>query len=273
MQADPMTGRAPGANDDGSGVAATLDTARELASLPRSHPTMFVAFSGEEQGLLGSEALAMHAAEEHWDIDAVLSNDMIGNSRDLLGRSDPHHVRLFSEESPRHQSRELARWIEWLDRTEGARRFGVKLVFRADRFGRGGDHSSFNRHGFTAVRFVDVYEEYTRQHTEKDLPEAMDFDYLSEVARLNALAMRHLANAAPQPTAVKVDRHQSHDTRLTWKGLPGERYIVYWRETTEPTWTHWKEVGAVESAEFPKVSKDDNIFAVGAAGGIPVPAQ
>jgi Zn-dependent M28 family amino/carboxypeptidase len=273
MKADPMTGRAPGANDDGSGIAATLDVARDLSQKPHSHPLLFIAFSGEEQGLFGSEALAAHAAEESWNLEAVLSNDMIGNGANLLGQEDRHHVRVFSEESPAHHSRELARWIEWLQRTEGQKGFEVKLVFRADRFGRGGDHSSFNRHGFTAVRLVDVHEEYSRQHTEADLPEGMDFDYLSRNAHLNDLVIRNLANSGPAPTDVKVDRRQSHDSHLTWKVSPDVKYIVYWRETTEPGWTHWKEVGSAGEASFPMVSKDDSIFAVGAVGGIPVPAS
>ncbi|HWD39232.1 MAG TPA: M20/M25/M40 family metallo-hydrolase [Fimbriimonas sp.] len=270
---DPMTARAPGANDDGSGSAATLDVARFLADKPRSHTLVFAGFSGEEQGLLGSEALAARAEREGWRVDAVLSNDMIGNSHNLAGQVDDRHVRLFSEESPKHNSRELGRWIEWLNRTKGDRRFGVKLVFRPDRFGRGGDHTPFNRHGFNAIRLVEMHEEYSRQHTPNDLPDAMDFDYLARNAKLNALAVETLANAGLAPSGVRVDRRQNHDTMLTWRTTPGTRYMVYWRDTTEPTWTHWKEVGDVGQIEFKMLSKDENVFAVGAVGGVPIEAK
>jgi len=271
--ADVFTARAPGANDDGSGVAATLATARWMATQSHSHPLMFVAFSGEEQGLLGSEALAERAAKEGWNLDALLSNDMIGNSQNLAGQKDSKHVRLFSEEGTTTQSRELARFIEWLARTSGPKGHGVKLVFRSDRFGRGGDHSSFNKNGFTAVRFVDVNEEYSRQHTPNDLPEFVDYDYLSKNARLNATVVDSLANAAPQPTRVRQDRRQNHDSTLTWVATPGVKYVVYWRATTSPTWEHFKAVGEVNTSAFKLVSKDDNVFAVGAEGGIPVEAR
>jgi hypothetical protein len=206
-------------------------------------------------------------------LEAVLSNDMIGNSADLSGQSDAHHVRIFSEESPRHQGRELARWIEWLQRTSGTKDLRVKLVFRPDRFGRGGDHTPFNKQDYTAIRVVDMFEEYSRQHTEKDLPEGMDFDYLARNARLNLLAMTRLGNAGPPPTRVREDRRQNHDSLITWQATPGVRYRVYWRDPTDPTWTHSKLIGTVDHIEFKLLSKDENVFAIGAEGGIPVIAN
>jgi Zn-dependent M28 family amino/carboxypeptidase len=234
---------------------------------------MFVAFSGEEQGLLGSAALADRAASEGWKIDALLSNDMIGNSENLSGRKDSTQIRIFSEDSLDHQSRELARYIEWLQRTEGVEGFRVKLVLRADRFGRGGDHTPFNRRGFTAVRLVEMHEEYSRQHTVQDQPDFVDFEYLSQVALLDALVLKNLANAAPAPTEVRVDRRQSHEASLTWRSAPGVSYTVYWRDTACPTWTHSVQVGETGEAQFPLTSKDDNFFAVGVHGGIPVLAE
>lgn len=263
--------RAPGANDDASGVALTLESARILATRKWNQTLTFVAFSGEEQGLLGSAALAKRAREEGWKIDAVLSNDMVGNSRNLHGQADDREVRVFSEESPSHNSRELARFIEWLNRTSG-NRHGVKLVFRADRFGRGGDHSSFNHEGFTAVRFVEVDEEYSRQHTPNDLPEFVDFDYLANNTRIDIQTAASLADAPEPPTRVRADRAQSHDALITWEGDPNAKYVVYWRATTSPVWQEWREVTGTR-AVFPKVSKDDNVFAVGAPGGIPIEAK
>lgn len=274
---DMVSGRAPGANDDGSGVALTLELARILSQRQWNQTLMFVAFSGEEQGLLGSKALAQLAKAENWKIDAVQSNDMVGSSSNLEGEHDDSVIRVFSEDLDTHQSRECARFIELIARQAGIKAgrkpFGVKLVFRKDRFGRGGDHSSFNDQGFTAVRFVEPHEEYKHQHTPDDLPQFEDWKYLANVARVNLASMATLASADEQPTAVRIDRRQGYDTRVHWTGKSGVNYVVYWRETTSPVWQGWREVGAVAEATIQKVSKDDYVFAVGAAGGIPVEAK
>jgi len=263
--------RSPGANDDGSGTAATLEVARIMAARPHRHPLVFVAFSGEEEGLNGSTALAARAKAEGWPIDAVLSNDMIGNSRNGLGMHEDKYLRVFSEAVETHQGRELARWIEWLQRHEGAKGHSVRLVFRKDRFGRGGDHTPFNNAGFTAVRLTEAVEDYAHQHTPDDLPEHMDFRYLARNAAINLLAIDRLSNAGAPPTRVRIDRKQGHDTTLTWNAKPGTSYIVYWRDTASGVWEHAQKVGAVATVNL-KVSKDDTEFAVGAEGGIPVPA-
>ncbi len=275
-EADLTAGRAPGANDDASGVALTLELARVMSQRQWNQTLVFCAFSGEEQGLLGSRALAKHAKDQNWKIDAVLSNDMVGASSNLEGGKDDANIRVFSEEVPTHQGRECARFIELVARQAalkaGRKSFGVKLVFRKDRFGRGGDHSSFNDEGFTAVRFVEPNEEYTRQHTPNDLPEFEDWNYLANVARVNLASMASLAMADEQPTGVRVDRKQGYDTRVHWTAKPGVKYVVYWRQTTSPVWEGWQAVGEVaESTE--KISKDDYVFAVGAEGGIPVEAK
>jgi len=263
---------APGANDDASGVAVTLEMARVLSQRKWKNTLVFVCFSGEEQGLLGSRALAKRAKAEGWAIDAVLSNDMVGNSRNNLGQSDARHLRVFSEETEDHNSRELARFIEWNSRGK-IRGFSPKLVFRRDRFGRGGDHTPFNQEGFTAVRLVEVHEEYSRQHTKNDLPEGMDWRYLANSARLNLLSLMTLAQADAGPTEVRVDRSQGYDTNLTWKGKAGARYVVYWRDTTSPMWQGHREVGAVNKVTIERVHKDDHVFAVGVVGGVPVEAK
>ncbi len=274
---DMVSGRAPGANDDGSGVALTLELAKVMAARHWNHTLTFVAFSGEEQGLLGSTALAKRAKEEHWPVDAVLSNDMVGNTHNTAGQSDSRHVRLFSEESlpastHPHNSRELARFIEFISRGK-IRGFSPKLVFRRDRFGRGGDHTPFNNQGFNAVRFVEVDEEYSRQHTDQDLPEFVDANYTANVARLNLLAASALAQAGPPPEEPRIDRAQGHDTTITWRTSPGVRYVVYWRDTTSPVWQGSKDVGATGRVTIPLINKDDHVFAVGAVNGIPVEAR
>ncbi len=267
-----VNAKAPGANDDGSGTALTMELARVMAGKQWENTLVFVAFSGEEQGLLGSRALAKRAKAENWKIDGVLSNDMVGNSKNNLGSSEAGYVRIFSEASDNHNSREMARFIDFLGR-DGKTGVKPRLVFRADRFGRGGDHTPFNQEGFTAVRVVEVHEEYSRQHTQNDLPEFMDFDYLTSNVRLNLLVMSSMANAQPAPRDVRVDRRQGYDTRLTWKGTPSTSYVVYWRETSSPVWQHSREVGVSEQAKIDKVHKDDHVFAVGAVGGIPIEAK
>lgn len=274
----------PGADDDASGCAMALEVARLMAGQKWSQTMVFVAFSGEEQGLFGSQALAKRAKDDHWNIDAVLSSDIIGSSKNLQGYSDPHHIRVFSDElapgarntqgdlMPHHDSRELARLIEFATRDK-VNNFNVKLIFRADRFGRGGDHTSFNKQGFNAVRFTEPYEDYTHQHTADDKPDFMDFNFLANVTRINLLAAMELANAQEPPTNVRVDRAQSHDAHISWQGPVSQEYIVYWRETTSPTWQFTKRVGPVDSTVIPKVSKDDYVFAVGSIGGIPVEAR
>jgi hypothetical protein len=284
LQVDAATGRAPGANDDASGTALALELARVMSERKWRHTLVFVGFTGEEQGLHGSRALARRAKAEGWQIDAVLNNDTVGSSRNKAGQKDEKRVRVFSAEfqpstatadapaRPPHNSRELARYIEWTTR-EKIRDFGIKLVFRQDRFGRGGDHTPFAEEGFSAVRFIEVHEEYSRQHTPDDLPEFMDWKYLTNVTRINLAAMGTLADAGPAPTNVRVVATQGHETTLTWKGEPGARYMVYWRETTSPVWQWTSRVGAVETVTIEEANKDDHVFAVGAIGGVPVVAR
>lgn len=272
---NPMTSIAPGANDDGSGTILALEVARAMADVPRKQTCMFAAFTGEEQGLLGSRALAQRAKAEGWKLDAVLSNDMVGNSSNNYGQKDDKRVRVFSDEPSAENatanSRELARFVEWITRGR-VKGFGVKLVFRADRFGRGGDHTPFHQAGFPAVRIVEVHEEYSRQHTENDLAKFMDWKYLANCARINLLAYASLANADEPPTSVRVGRDQGHDTTLTWKAKPGVCYAVYWRETTSPIYQECHHAGEVDSVTIKKVNKDDHVFAVGAEGGCPIEA-
>ncbi len=156
---------------------------------------------------------------------------------------------------------------------QDSRGFEPKLVFRLDRYQRGGDHSSFNKEGYTAVRFTEGVEEFTRQHTKNDLLEYVDFNYLANVARVNLLSAATLADADAAPTAVRLDPKQAHDTIVRWKPATG-RYVIYWRETSSPVWQGSREVDAsVGEAKIEKVNKDDCFFAVGAAGGVPVAAK
>lgn len=272
LSVDPKTGRAPGANDDLSGVAASLEACKAMAGKNWKNTIKFVAFTGEEQGLLGATALAKRATDEGWKLEAVLNNDTVGSSSNLNGQSDPNHIRVFSEEGENHESRELARWIEWKIRTT-MDDFRIKLVLRRDRFGRGGDHTPFVQAGFNGVRFIEVHEEYTRQHTPDDLVEHMDFDYLAKVTEANTICLSSLANADPAPEGVRIVRDQSHDTTLRWNAVDGVKYVVYSRDTASTTWQTVNPVGAVNTYKIEKVNKDDHFFAVGAEGGIPVESR
>lgn len=278
LQVDAATGRAPGANDDASGVAVALELARVMSGSKWKQTLMFVGFTGEEQGLLGSGALAARAKVENWNLDAVLSNDTVGSSSNKAGQKDEKQIRVFSDEvpvepdAPKHASRELARFIEWAARDQ-VPNFGVKLVLRKDRFGRGGDHTPFAQAGYNAVRFIEVHEEYTRQHTPDDLPEHMDWNYLSNVAKTNLAAMATLAKAGPAPTNVRIKLDQSHDTTLTWKAAEGVSYVVYWRDSASAVWQGHFNAGKVGEYTVKQINKDDHFFAVGAENGIPVAAR
>src|SRR6185436_347627 len=191
---------APGANDDGSGTALTIELARAVgaSNLDFDATLVFVAFAGEEQGLVGSTLHAGRAAAEHWSIDGVLNNDIVGGSHGGDGIVDTAHVRVFSEGPEDSASRALARYVRRV-----AGRYvpeqEVVLAARADRFGRGGDHSPFNQEGFPAVRVTEARENYSRQHSVLDTPDGVDPGYLQRNARVNLAALASLALAPPAP--------------------------------------------------------------------------
>lgn len=272
LRVDATTGRAQGADDDASGTALAMELARVFAQQEWENTLVFVCFSGEEQGLLGSTALAQRAVDEEWDLEAVFNNDIVGSSSNIDGYSNKKEVRVFSALSDDHQSRELARFTEWTVR-HALDDFGVKLVFRLDRFGRGGDHRSFNQQGFNGIRFSEVHEEFSRQHSSEDKPEFIDPQYLRNVARSNFVAMAAMADAKPAPTRVRVNRRQGHDTNLSWQSQEGVNYVVYWRDSASPVWEGSFSAGAVSEYKVMGINKDDHTFAVGAVGGLPVAAR
>lgn len=260
---------APGANDDASGVAVALELARVLASQPLDATVVFMATAGEEQGLLGARLHATAAHDAGAVITAVLSNDIVGDPTGPDGRRHDDRIRVFSSET----SRELARYVDTIATWE---RTPVQptLVFRPDRFLRGGDQLAFDELGFSAVRFTEVAESYDRQHQDPrtegdrrygDLPEHVDERYLAEVTRLDGAVLLHLANApsAPADAAVIADA-LSTDSSLRWSPAPEPDvagYEVVWRATTAPTWEHAQDVGDTTAATLP-LHKDDWIFGV-----------
>jgi hypothetical protein len=282
-------GDAPGANDDGSGTAVSLECARVLSKLKFPATIIFLTVAGEEQGLNGSSHFAKMAKEQGWNIEAVLNNDIVGG--DKSAEQDHSLVRVFSEglaaaateldirrirglggESD-SGSRQLARYIADVGRAY-AGDVGVKpmLVFRLDRYLRGGDHLSFLQQGFSAVRFTEFREEFHHQHqdvrTENgieygDVPKFVDFDYVANVARLNAATLASLAAAPAPPANVQLlAKDLENDSTLTWDAVPGAAgYEVLWRATSSPEWEHALKCGNATRATL-KLSKDNVIFGV-----------
>ena len=285
------TGFAPGANDDGSGVAAVIESARVLSRSKFPVSILFVAVSGEEQGLLGAKMLADKAKEDQWQIEAVLNNDMIGNNSFDAPKNDGiPKLRVFSEglsafETEKNASkirtlglendgnaRQLARYVKETGERY-VKNIDIRLIYRNDRFLRGGDHTPFVNEGFTAVRLTDYYENYDHQHqdirSEKnkkfgDLIEFMDFDYLRTNTTVNVAVLANLAKSPPQPQKVLMDvKELSNSTKLSWeKPLSGKvkGYNVLYRETDRPVWTH--KIFTTETTYTVPLSKDNFIFAV-----------
>jgi hypothetical protein len=278
---------APGANDDASGTAVSLECARVLSKLRFPGTIIFLTVAAEEQGLYGSKHFAQIAKQQGWNIVAVLNNDIVGG--DKTAGQDAAVVRVFSEGVPvaadgkqldqiralggesDSPSRQLARYIATLGAAYDP---GVKamLVFRPDRFLRGGDHSSFNQQGYAAIRFTEFRENFNHQHqtvrTEDgieygDLPKFVNFDYVANVARLNALTLATLASAPASPANVRIVISKlDNDSTLKWESsADASGYEVTWRSTASPVWEHAQSVGNVMTTTL-NVSKDNVIFAV-----------
>jgi Zn-dependent M28 family amino/carboxypeptidase len=281
------TDAAPGANDDGSGTAVTLECARVLSKYKFPATIIFLTVAGEEQGLNGSRHFAQMAKQQGWKLEAVLNNDIVGGDRSP--QQDAGAVRVFSEGIPAaateaeirrlralggesdSTSRLLARYIGDVGGTYEA---GVKplLTFRQDRYLRGGDHSSFNQQGFAAVRFTEFREEYNHQHQNVrvengieygDLPKFVDFDYIARVSKLNAATLASLASAPAPPANVKLlTKNLENHSTLTWEASAGAAaYEIVWRATSAPDWVYAQTVTGSTRATV-KVSKDNEIFAV-----------
>jgi hypothetical protein len=263
---------APGADDDASGTAVVVELARVLAQSGVTFDAtfVFVAFAGEEEGLVGSTLHAAKAAAEGWRIDAVLNNDIVGGARGGRGTADTSRVRVFSEGPEDAPSRQLARHV----RRQAALYVPgheVTLVARSDRFGRGGDHTPFNQHGVAAVRLTESQEFYEHQHTVDDTPESVSSGYLARNARVNAAASAVLALAPPAPVVSDekarplVGRGKSgYDAELRWTASPGAAgYVVFWRRAWGPDWQHERRVEGT-GLTLPDVSIDDYVFGVAA---------
>ncbi len=295
------TSDSPGANDNASGVAGVLEAARILSKHRFSATVVYAALSGEEQGLFGGKILAAKAKKEGWRIEAVLNNDMIGNIAGITGVTDNRTARVFAEgtratetaeeakqrrftggevDSP---TRNLARYIDRMADLY-VPNLEVMMVYRLDRFGRGGHHRPFNDLGYPAVRVMETNENYNRQHQDLrtetnpqgqrivygDTIDGVDFDYVAKLTALNAVSLAGMASAPPPPANVSIEGAVTADTTLKWT-RPGKAqapdlagYKIYWRLTTEPQWTHGVYVGDVTAHTLKNVVIDNYFFGVAA---------
>lgn len=284
-----FTSDAPGANDDASGVAAVMESARILSKRTFGATLVFAALSGEEQGLHGGRILANYARAQGWEVLAVLNNDIVGNSHGMAAHIDDR-VRIFSEGVRSNESadigasrrsvggevdapsRNLARYMDVIA-DQHLPGFDVSMIYRRDRFGRGGDQVPMVEAGFPAVRVTEAAEHYHRQHQDLriengivygDTIDGVDFPYLARVTKLNAMTMAALASAPRPPREVRVDGAVSANTTVSWTATPGAaRYVIWWRDTTSPVWQHSRTVpGDETAATLENVVIDDWFFGV-----------
>ncbi|HEX8265412.1 MAG TPA: M28 family metallopeptidase [Pyrinomonadaceae bacterium] len=283
---------APGANDDASGTAAVVEMARVMSKRKFDATIIFMAVPGEEQGLLGATYFAEQAKQKGMNIEAMFTNDIIGGVTSYKNSPTRQTVRVFAEGVPTNEteqeantrrsvggendsaSRQLGRFIKEMGDVYSPR-FRVNVIYRRDRYGRGGDHIPFLERGFAAVRFTEPNEDYTHQHqnvrTENgvfygDTPEFVDFGYVANVARVNAASLAALALAPAKPKNVGiVTGRLTNDTDLKWdanKDADLAGYEIVWRDTNQPFWTNSQSVGNVTNFTMKEMSKDNYFFGV-----------
>jgi hypothetical protein len=282
----------PGANDNASGMAGTIEAARLLSKYRFGKTIVYAGLAGEEQGLLGGIGFAQQIVDSGWVVEAVINNDMIGNIAGINGVIDNRSFRIFSEPVPATEteaqrnarrsyggevdgpSRQLARYIERLTR-QYLPGLEPRMIYRLDRFGRGGHHRPFNDKGMPAVRLMESHEHYDRQHQDirvvdgrhfGDVIEFVDFDYAARLTGVNALVLASLASAPPPPDNVRLRGAVSASTTVSWQGPQSDLvagYKVYWRDTTAPQWTWSRFVPrGTTSLELTGVVIDDYLFGV-----------
>ena len=269
---DNFDNLAPGVNDDSSGVAALLELARVFSAHEFDATVIFVAFAGEEVGLVGSTLMAARLKEEGKNICGNIGLDMIGNIEGGNGIFDNRRMRVFSAGPMDSPSRSLARYAKQVGEhyTPSAK---IDLIYRADRFGRGGDHTPFVLEGWAGIRMMEANENYSRQHTVNDTFENMDLDYCTRNIRIVGSVLASIAAAPPAPSVVSdrgralLGRGGGYDAALKWNPVVCDDlagYIVHWRRTTSPIWEKTVQVGNVTEYTFPNVTIDEYVFGVSA---------
>ncbi len=285
----------PGANDNASGMAGTIEAARILSKYRFENSIIYAGLSGEEQGLFGGAGLARHAIEKEWEIIGVLNNDMIGNIIGVDGVIDNRTFRIFSEPVPANESennrknrrfyggevdgisRQLARYISKTVKTYMPE-MNPKMIYRLDRFGRGGHHRPFNDVGFAGVRIMEAHENYNQQHQDirieegiayGDVIEAVNFSYAKKLTAVNAINLASLAWAPPSIKELSIGGIVEPSVKFKWNKIDDESiagYKIYWRETTSPIWDYSRFVGNVNEFKLEGIVIDNYFFGVSTVG-------
>jgi len=281
----------PGANDNASGMAGTIEAARVLSKYKFDNTIMYVGLSGEEQGLFGGKGLAEHAKENNWEIIGVLNNDMIGNIEGVNGVIDNKSFRIFSEPVPGNESegsrssrrffggeidgnsRQLARFIYNATKTY-IPDLKPNLIYRLDRFGRGGHHRPFNDLGYAGVRIMESNENYNRQHQDirvengikyGDVIEGVDFEYAKKLTQVNAICLALLGWSPPPPSGLRIGGIVEPSTKFRWNKDDNDDivgYKIYWRETTSPLWQYEKKIDKKNYYVLDGIIIDNYLFGV-----------
>ena len=288
-----FTSDSPGANDNASGMAGTIEAARVLSKYSFENSIIYVGLSGEEQGLYGGKGLAAFAKEKGWDIIGILNNDMIGNIKGVDGVIDNRTFRIFSEPVPPIEterernsrrfyggevdgiSRQLARYVHKNVNTYMPE-MNPMMVYRLDRFGRGGHHRPFNDAGFAGIRIMEAHENYTQQHqdirTENginygDTFEHVNFHYAKKLTAVNAINLASIASAPPPPKDLAIGGIVKPSVKFKWDKVDGAvGYKIYWRDTTSPTWDYSRYVGDVSQFTLEGIVIDNFFFGVASVG-------
>ncbi|WP_276389949.1 M28 family metallopeptidase [Eudoraea chungangensis] len=288
-----FTSDSPGANDNASGMAGTLEAARILSKYNFESSIIYVGLSGEEQGLFGGKGFANYAKENSWEILGILNNDMIGNTSGVDGVTSNRDFRIFSEPVRANEteqerkarrfyggevdgiSRQLARFIHKTTK-EYMPEMNPMMIYRLDRFGRGGHHRPFNDLGFPGVRIMEAHENYTQQHQDireengiayGDVLEHVNFEYAKKLTAVNAINLASIAWAPPAPENVAIGGIVQASAKFKWTKSPTAKgYKIYWRDTTSPTWDYSRYVGDVDSVTLDGIVIDNYFFGIAAVG-------
>jgi len=289
------TDDSPGANDNASGMAGTIEAARVLSQYSFKNSIIYVGLAGEEQGLFGGKGLASHAQKEGWEIIGILNNDMIGNIRGVDGVIDNRTFRIFSEPVPANEtekqrnarrfyggeidgiSRQLARYVH-KNVNHYMPEMNPMMIYRLDRFGRGGHHRPFNDLGFAGIRIMEAHENYVMQHQDirledgiayGDIIDGVDFEYAKKLTAVNAINLASLAWAPPALKKLAIGGIVQATVKFRWEKVNDPNvagYKIYWRDTTSPTWDHSRFVGDVSEAALEGIVIDNSFFGVATVG-------
>ena len=289
------TDDSPGANDNASGMAGTLEAARVLSDYSFENSILYVGLAGEEQGLFGGKGLAQYALDQGWEIIGILNNDMIGNIQGVDGVIDNRTFRIFSEPVPANESekarnarrfyggevdgisRQLARYVHKTVK-KYMPEMNPMMVYRLDRFGRGGHHRPFNDVGFAGVRLMEAHENYTMQHQDirvengiayGDVLSGVNFDYAKKLTAVNAISLASLAWAPPSVKTISIGGIVQASAKFKWEKVTDPNvlgYKIYWRATTSPTWEYERFVGDVDSFPLEGIVIDNFFFGIATVG-------